>query len=173
MRRDQKEQLREELNLIFSKANNAVILSFSKFTVNDVNNLRRKLRESNCNYKVIKNRIAKIAAKGTPMEQVIDLFEGVTAIAYTFDDEPSKVAKLLKEVQKDLNVFEFKGFIVDGEPYKGDHLDMVASLPSRVELITKFAIALQYPIVTLARLLKAPVRDIALVFSEVGKKKNN
>ena len=71
MRRDQKEQLRDELNEIFSKANNAVILSFSGFTVNDVNNLRRKLREENCNYRVIKNRIAKIAAKGTPMENPI------------------------------------------------------------------------------------------------------
>ncbi len=173
MRRDQKEQLRDELNEIFSKVNNAVILSFSNFTVNDVNNLRRKLRESNCSYKVIKNRIAKIAAKGTPMEKVIDVFEGVTAIAYTFDDEPSKVAKLLKDFQKDLKVFEFKGFIVDGEPYKGDHLDMVASLPSRTELVAKFATALAYPVVTFARLLKSPIRDVALVFSEVGKKKNN
>jgi len=173
VRRDQKEQLRDELNEIFSKANNAVILSFSGFTVNDVNNLRRKLREENCNYRVIKNRIAKIAAKGTPMEKVLDLFEGVTAIAYTFDDEPSKVAKLLKEFQKDLNVFEFKGFLVDGEPYKGDHLDMVASLPSRKELITKFATALAYPMVTFARLLKTPYRNVAVVFSEVAKKKNN
>ena len=171
MRRNEKEQLREELHNIFNSNPNALLVGFSGLTVNDAVTLRRKLHEANCEYKVVKNRIAKIAAEGTPMEMLVSHFEGTTAVAYN-EDDPVTLAKIFKDFVKENKALSFKAFLVEGQPYPGEQVDIVAKMPSRDELITQLAFMLKQPITSLARVLQAPLRDLSTVLKQLEEKKS-
>lgn len=168
MKRTEKETLKDQLHTIFTRNANAVVFSFSKLKANDSAALRRKLRDSNCTYRVVKNTLARIAAKDTPMEQLVPNFQGSTAIAYC-EADPITLAKIFKDFSKDNKAFTYKSILVDGKVYKGEDLDAVASMPSKPQLISQLMFLLNHPITSLARVLQAPLRDLCLVMKEVKK----
>lgn len=168
MRRTEKEQLRDDLHQIFLHNPNALLMSFKGLKVNDAATLRRKLRDADCSYRVVKNTIARIAAADTPMAAVADQFEGTTAVAYNATD-PMKLAKIFLDFSKDNKSFNFKVMLVEGQPYPGEKLGVIASMPTKPELISKLLFLLNYPITSLARVLKAPMRDLGVVISEIKK----
>ena len=90
----QKDEEVEYLKGEFSDAANMVIVQFKGLTVEQDTELRGKIRESGSKYRVVKNRLAKIAANGTPAEQLAASFDGPTAIAYNGGD-PVSLAKAL------------------------------------------------------------------------------
>ena len=83
MKRDQKAKLIENLNTTFSDAAVVVVTKQSGMTVSESSNLRNKMRENGARYQVAKNRIVKIAIKGTKYENISELFSGPTAIAFS------------------------------------------------------------------------------------------
>ncbi len=168
MRRTEKEQLREELHGIFSSNPHGMLVGFSGLTVNDAGDLRRKLREANCSYRVVKNTIAKIAAEGTPYASVSECFDGTTAVAYS-DSDPIGLAKVFKDFAKDHKVFTFKAFMLDGKVMTGDHVEAVAAMPTKEESLAKLLFLLKHPVTSLARVLVAPLRDLGIVLNETKK----
>src|SRR5688500_20403930 len=68
------------------KAKSAMVVSFSKLTVNKDIEFRNGLREAGASYQVVKNTLARIAVKDTQFEQATEHFKGVTAIAWTEND---------------------------------------------------------------------------------------
>src|SRR5215469_5003520 len=76
----------KELNEKFARARTAIVAEFSKLNVETVTRLRKKFRDSGVDYKVLKNTLARRAAKGTPVEVVSDDFKGPVAIAIGYDD---------------------------------------------------------------------------------------
>ena len=168
MKRTEKEQLQEKLHTIFQKNENAIIFSFEKLKANDAAALRRKLRDAQCSYRVVKNTIARIAAKGTAMEQLLPSFKGISAIAYN-ESDPVGLAKIFKEFSKDNKAFTYKSILVEGKPYSGKELDNVAAMPTKPQLLSQLLFLLNHPITSLARVLQAPLRDLGLVLKEVKK----
>jgi len=166
--RTEKEQLCNELNTIFQNNTNALVVGFSGLKVNDAAELRLKLREANCSYRVVKNTIAKIAAEGTPMASVVDQFVGITAIAFN-ESDPVLLAKTFREFFKTHKVFDIKAILVEGNSYPGDQLDAIAAMPTRDELIAKLMSLLNCHLMSLVRVLNAPLRDLGMVLNEIKK----
>jgi len=164
----EKEQLREELHHIFNSHPYALVLSFSGLKVNDVAALRRKLRDSKCAYRVVKNTVAKIAADGTPMASLLDHFEGTTAIAYHPSD-PVVLAKIFHEFTRENKAIGFKGILLEGRPLPADQLEMVVNMPTKDQSLSKLLFLLNYPVTSLARVLQASLRDLCLVMKEARK----
>ena len=82
MLKSEKEELIKELNEKFARAKTAIVAEFSKLDVETVTKLRKKLREGKVEYKVLKNTLAKRAAKGTPVEVISEDFTGPVAMAH-------------------------------------------------------------------------------------------
>jgi large subunit ribosomal protein L10 len=111
--KSEKEVLSKELNDKFTRAKSVVIAEFKKLDVETVNKLRRKLREGKVEWKVLKNTIARRAAKGTSVELVSDDFVGPVAAAISYEDVVAP-AKILAEFSKDLQSITIKSGVVQG-----------------------------------------------------------
>lgn len=148
---------------------NAFLVGFDKITVAQVDDLRRRVRESGGHYEVVKNRLAKRAIEGTPFESLGEHFNGMTAVAYS--DDAVGLAKALTDFAKEEPVLEFKAGLVDGQAVSGDDIKNIANLPSREELIAKLLFLLQSPISRFARTLGAIPQQFVTVLDQVAQQK--
>ncbi len=170
MNRTEKQQEIDSLKKGWVGVSNAYFVDFRGLTVAQVSDLRRKVREAGSSCRVVKNRLAIVAARETPLSQLEAYFDGMTAVAWN-TTEPIALAKVIRDFTKD-SPLVFKAGLVEGRAIKANELEMVTSLPSRPELIARFAGMLRSPMSMFATLLKAPLRDLASVLRQVGEKKN-
>jgi len=166
--RTERQEEVDALHEVFASAKNGYIVGFTGLKVEQVNDLRRKIRGASGSYRVVKNRLAARAAEGTALAGHAPLFDGPTAVALGFGD-PVLLAKVLAEFQKSAPI-KVKGVILEGRTMPATALDAIVSLPSRPELISRFAGMLRSPLVKFVTVLKAPVRDFASVLRKVAEK---
>lgn len=169
MNRTERQQEVVSLHQEFLGALNAYLVEFSGLKVEQASDLRRRIRGASGSYRVVKNRLAIRALEGTPLAGNERLFDGPTAVAYTAGD-PVGLAKVLAEFQKSAPI-KVKGVVLEGKAMPASVLEGIVSLPSRPELISRFAGMLRSPLVKFVMLLKAPVRDFASVLKQVADKK--
>jgi len=124
-----KEQV-EKLNADLKNVSSMVVATYSKLTVAQDYELRKTLRGAGAKYKVVKNTLAQLAAKGTKVEEALKGLSGVTSIAYTSGD-PVAMAKALSKYAKDTPEFTFKVGIVEGRVISIKEIESLASMPSR------------------------------------------
>jgi large subunit ribosomal protein L10 len=144
------------------------LIDYRGLKVVDATELRRKIREIDGNYIVVKNTLALRAAKDHGLEQIGPFLEGPTAIAFHERDLVG-MAKLLTELSKTYPNFQFKAAVIDGKVVPPAEIQKIASLPSREVLLSKLVFLLKAPLQRLAGALKAPLRDLALVVKQVPK----
>jgi large subunit ribosomal protein L10 len=171
-----REQKKEDLNALTEQFNNsksAMVLSFSKLTVDVDQQFRNELRETGAQYGVVKNTLARLAVKGTPFEEATEHFHGVTSVAWT-NGEPVDLSKVIsKYVKETKDVFEFKTGIVEGKVVTFSDVESIASLPSKEELIAKLLYLLNAPAQRLATVLSAIPRDLASVVKQVSEREGD
>ncbi len=170
MNRDEKQQVVETLTREIGQATNAFLIEFKGITVPQVTELRKQVRESGSSYVVVKNTLALIALKDSPMIELREKFTGETAVAYNSGD-PVALAKALSKFAKDVPAVHFKGAMLDGQVVAAAQIDTIANLPSREELVAKLLFVLQSPIRGLVTVLQANIRNIAVVLDQVAKQK--
>ena len=170
MNRDEKSQEIAQLQDEIGKATNAFLIDFKGITVPQVTELRKQVRETNSKYVVVKNTLALIAVKDSPMVALKDNFSGHTAVAYNSTDAVA-LAKALTKFAKDVPAVQFKGAMLNGQIVPANQIEAIASLPSKEELIGRLLYVLQAPIRNLAVVLNANVRNLAVVISEVAKQR--
>lgn len=170
--RAKKESLLSGYEEAMASAQHAFVIGFKGITVEQVTELRRRIREKGGHYVVVKNTLARRAVAGKPLESVRDHFQGPTAIAFSLGD-PVALAKVLTDFAKEAPVLEFKAGLIEGRPIAANQVGDIASLPSRDELIAKLLYLMQSPITRFVRVLAAagPQR-LAIVLDQVAKKKN-
>lgn len=151
-------------------ATNAFVLDFKGITVPQVTELRRQIRETGSTYVVIKNTLALIAVKDTPLTKLTQHFTGMTAVAYNTTDAVA-LAKVLTKFAKDVPTVQFKAALLGGQPVAASEIQNIANLPSREELVAKLLFMLQSPIRGLATVLAANIRNLAVVIDQVRKQK--
>ena len=150
----------------------AFVIGFKGITVEQVTELRRRIREKGGHYVVVKNTLARRAVDGKPLGQLAEHFTGPTAIAFSLTD-PVALAKVLTEFAKESPVLQFKAGVVEGRPIAANQVGEIAALPSREQLIAKLLYLLQSPVTRLVRVLAAagPQR-LATVLDQVAKNKS-
>jgi large subunit ribosomal protein L10 len=166
-KREQSEQLRET----FSGINTLFLLENHGLSVNDVNELRSKVRRSNGTYKVVKNSVVRLAIDGTDKADLAEHLVGPKALAWTQDD-PVALAKALKEFAKDHPQLTWHSAWLEGQILESSDAQKIADMPSREELIVRLLFMLQSPIRRLATALNAPLQNLASVLGQVADTKN-
>lgn len=151
-------------------AKSAMVVSFSKLTVNKDIEFRNSLREAGARYQVVKNTLARIAAKDTQFEQAAEHFKGVTAIAWT-ENDPVILSKAISKFMKDnADIYTFKTGVVDGRLLDLKQVQSIASLPSKEELISKLLWVLNAQAQRIVTVINAVPRDLAVVIRLIGEK---
>jgi large subunit ribosomal protein L10 len=152
------------------QATNAFVLDFKGITVPQVTELRKQVRESGSEYVVVKNTLALIAVKDSPLTKLSNHFTGMTAVAYNTTD-PVALAKVLTKFAKDVPTVQFKGAMLAGQVVAANEIQNIANLPSREELLGKLLYLMQHPIRGLAVVLNGTLRNFAVVLDQIAQQK--
>ena len=147
-----KQPIVAEISQLLDGAQSAVAVDYRGLTVEQDTRLRKQLREAGVSYKVYKNTMIRFAAKGTPFEAMDADLEGPTALAVSKTDATAP-ARILAEFAKTANKLELKGGVVEGTYYDAKGMQVIATIPSREELLAKLFGSMQSPMTNLARVL--------------------
>ena len=153
MNREEKAQLLSELNELFSNSEIVVVSHYKGLTVKEVSEWRDNIRKVGAGFRVTKNRITRLALKGTNFENLADLFKGPTAIAFASD--PVSACKACVEFAKTNEKLIIVGGAMGTGVLSTDEINKLASIPSMDELRAKIIGLLQAPGAQLARVTKA------------------
>src|SRR5919112_3444 len=169
-----KKQKQEDLDALteqFKNAKAAMVVGFQKMTVTKDQELRNQLREAGVNYEVVKNTLARKAAEGTPFEQAVEHFKGVTAVALS-EGDPVNLSKAISKFTKaNPDTFTFKVGVVEGRVIALADVEAIASLPSKEELISKVMFLINCQAQRLVTVLSAVPRNLAIVVKQIGDQK--
>jgi large subunit ribosomal protein L10 len=168
MNKAEKQQTVDSLSEQFRSINSAFLINYRGLKVVDATEMRRKIREIDGRYVVVKNTLATRAVKQTKLEQLEPYFQGPTAVAYHPKDVVG-LAKLLTEISKGNPNFAFKAALVEGKIVPTSEIQAIASMPSREVMLSKLIFLLKAPLQRLTMVLKAPVRDLNLVLKQIKK----
>ncbi len=168
MDRAQKTELVAELNRTFNEVSVVVVTRNLGLTVAQSTVLRNKMREAGASYKVAKNKLAKIAAEGTPYASLSTLLTGPTALASSVD--PVAAAKVVVEFAKTNDKLEILGGAMGDTVLDVDGVKALATLPSLDELRAKIVGLLVAPATKLATITQAPAAQLARVLDAYATK---
>ncbi|MBI2956661.1 MAG: 50S ribosomal protein L10 [Acidobacteria bacterium] len=169
-KRSEKQQEIEQLNQELDRVTSVVLSTFQGLTVQQDTELRRAIQAAGGRYRVLKNRLARRAAHGTPAEALLAQLHGVNSIAYTSGD-PVALAKAVTRYAKDNPAFTFSAGVVEGRVVSLEQLKELAALPAREELYAKLLGLLQAPAQRLASLFAGPARALAVAVNQAVKEK--
>ena len=153
MNREEKKQLLSDLNELFNASELVVVSHYKGLTVAEVSELRNNIRQVGAGFRVTKNRIAKLALKGTKFEGLTELFNGPTAIA--FANDPISACKACVEFAKTNEKLVVIGGAMGTGVLSIEEINRLATIPSMDELRAKIIGLLQAPGAQLARVTKA------------------
>ena len=148
-----KQPIVAEISELLNGAASAVVVDYRGLTVAQDTELRKQLREAGVSYKVYKNTLVNRAVEGTEFESLRDSLEGPNAFAVSTEDATAP-ARVLAEFAKKAPNLEIKAGVVEGTFYDKDGIQVIASIPSRDELLAKFLGSIQSPITNFARVIK-------------------
>jgi large subunit ribosomal protein L10 len=124
-----KQQITEDLHDRFARSAIIVLTDYKGLDVTSINELRRKLREANIEYQVVKNTLLVRAAEDTEIALIKDHFKGPSAVAISYDD-PVAPAKVLTQFAKENDKLEIKVGVLNGKVLDVQAIKALAMLPS-------------------------------------------
>lgn len=157
-----KAEMIKDLNDRFGRAKGIVVAEFTKLDVATANRLRKKLRDQNIEWKVLKNSLARRAAAGTTAEPLVDDFVGPVAAAITYDDVVAP-AKVLAEFTADLESVKIRSGVIDGKRIDKAQVIALSKLPSLPVLRATLLGVINQPATRLARIINEPAAGVARV----------
>ena len=159
-------ELREEL----ANARTMIVSEYRGLTVKEIAEIRRALRKQDVTYRVVKNRLMRIAADDSVGEALGPLLIGPTAIA--FGNDEAGTAKAVLDATRPYNkIVRITGAVLGDTAIDADAVTRLAALPSREVLLAKLAGGMQAPVSTLAGLFAAPLRNLGYALAQVAEQK--
>ena len=168
MDRSRKEDLVAELQQTLADTTLLVVTHQNGLSVEETTALRHQMREAGAGFKVTKNRLAKIALKGTQFEPLSNMFIGPTAIAVS--EDPVAAARVAVDFAKGNDKLTILGGALGDKALDVDAVNALAKLPSLDELRGKLVGLLQAPASKIVGVLQAPGGQLARVFGAYATK---
>jgi len=162
--KSEKEVLIKELTDKFSRAKTVVVSEMRKVDVATVTRLRKKLREGGVEFKVLKNTLARRAAKGSSVEVLSDDFVGPVSVAVSYTDVIAP-AKILADFVKDLETIKLRSAVVEGKKIDVNGIKALAKMPGLPQLRATILGMINQPATKLARTIKEPGSALARVLN--------
>jgi large subunit ribosomal protein L10 len=166
--RSEKRKELEALKAELGRAKNVIVSSFSGMTVAQDYELRKQLRAAGSRYRVVKNTLAELAARGTAAESVLKGMRGPTALAYT-EGDPVTLAKALTAYSKANPILTFKAGVVEGRVISIDEIFQLATMPGKPEIIARLLFLISAPAQRLASALGGVSRNLAVAIDQAAK----
>jgi large subunit ribosomal protein L10 len=164
MLRSEKERVVAELAERLRSAETLMVADYRGLTMPEIEELRTRLLEAGARFTVVKNTLTKLAAEQAGTEQVLELIDGPTAIAFLdADGDPVAVAKVLNETARARDVLVIRGGILEGSVVGDADIKRLATLPPPEVLRAQMAGAVVAPLTTIVGLFTAPLRDLVRV----------
>ena len=163
----EKEESLAELRKRLDGVNTALLTEYRGLTVQQLSELRKQLKAAAAEYKVVKNRLAKLAVADTPLRPLTGHLKGPTAMVISRQD-PVAVAKALQNFARTNQALAIKAGYVDGQVLQPAELKSLADLPSKETIRAQLVGLIQGPAAQLVGLLLAPQREIAYVLDQHG-----
>ena len=168
MNKEKKQKYISEMTTEFDKSEAVIVTHYQGLTVNQLDDLRAKMREHGIIFKVTKNRITKLALEKTRCKDLSNLFSGPTAVALSEDAITS--AKILTNFSKENSNLKILGGIMGNDILDVAGVKNVATLPTLDEARAKIVGILSSPAQKIASILLAPASKIAILALEKSKK---
>ena len=169
MIRQDKVQAVADIEEIYSNNSAVIITHYHGLSVSQLSKLRKTLSNEGSAFKVVKNTLAKIAAKNAGIEGVDSLFKGPVGIVYSTD--PVSSAKIVTKFAKENDALKVVGGILDNSAVDSKVIAQLSSLPSMDELRGKVIGILQAPATKIACVVSAPASQLARVINAYSNKK--
>ena len=170
MNRTEKEQIVQELAQRLTDTQATFLADYRGINVEQATQLRRELTQVGVEYRVVKNKLLKLAAQGTPSEGLQAYCTGPTAIALSGAD-PVAPAKILSKFAKEIDAFELKAGVLSGKLMTVSEISALAALPSREELLAKALSSMNAPLTNFVGTMAAMPRSLVQVLNAIGQNK--
>ncbi len=170
MQRAQKNEIIEKLRAKADRAGIAVVTDFRGMTVEELTELRVKLRAAGIDYQVVKNTLARLAVKGGTHDALKDHLKENNAVAFGYDD-PVVAAKVLVEYAKTSKKFAVKLASLSGKIIDADGVAELSKLPSKPELLAKTLGTMNAVPTNFVSLFANVIRGMLYALSAVKEKK--
>jgi large subunit ribosomal protein L10 len=174
MNRTEKTELAKELKDKFSKAHVAIFADYKGLKASEADDLRRLLRPTNTEVRVLKNNVARLVTKegkmGDSAKALMDAIVGPTLVAFAYGD-PAAAAKVIHKFSKDNEALKLKDSLLVDRKITAADVEALALLPSREVLLAKMLGTMNAPITNFVMVLAAVPRGLVTVLSAIEKKK--
>ena len=162
----------EELKTRLNGVKTVMLAEYRGLTVQQLSDFRKQLKAVSAEYKVVKNRLAKLAIGTSELQTLGTELKGPTGLILAKGD-PVSVAKAVHTFARTNQALVIKVGFVDGQKLEPNGLKALADLPSREALRAQIVGALSGPLAQLVGLLQAPQRELVYVLSQRGKDAEN
>jgi len=159
-------QLKDEL----ATGGPAIVADYRGLTVAELTHVRRSLRERGVRYRVVKNRLARIAAHEAGRDELTPLLDGPTGLAMGGADEVA-LAKAFLEAVRPYRTVVIRGGVIKNRSFDGAAVSRLATLPPRDVLLAQLAGSIASPLAGLASVLSAPLRNLGYALAQVAAQK--
>jgi large subunit ribosomal protein L10 len=149
----------EDLRAQLDASRTVIVSEYRGLKVKEIGEIRRALRKQDVSYRVVKNRLMRIAAQDHAAADALSpLLVGPTAIAFGIDE--AGTAKAVIDAVRPYRIVKITGAVLGSQPIDADGVTRLASLPSREVLLAEALGAVTAPMATMAGLFDAPLRDV-------------
>ena len=156
----------------FNDADAALLTEYRGLRVSEIAEVRTALRESDSDYKVLKNTLARLAVREVGLDELVDMLTGPTAIAFIKGDAAA-AAKALDEAAKRFPVLAIKGGVLNGKVIDAEQARALAKLETREVLLTRVAMIMNAPAQQTVNIFAALLRDLGSMLAQVVAKKES
>jgi large subunit ribosomal protein L10 len=165
-----KEKIVEEMTDKFGRASSIFLVDFTGMDVNSTNELRRNFRESNVEYRVLKNTMARLSFQKAGIDGMDNFLKGVNAYAISYDD-PTVPAKILEKNKEFKEKLILKAALFEGKIVGAEQVQIISKLPSKMELLSQLVSMLNSPMSKLVGTLNAGMSNLIYALKSLEEKK--
>jgi large subunit ribosomal protein L10 len=167
LKREEKAAVVDAIAGQIGEADAIFAIDYRGISVPQAADLRERLRESDASFRVVKNRLTKLAADKAGREELKDLLDGPTALTFVRGDT-ALAAKAIVTFDREHDVLTFKGGFMDELTLDEDRFKSIARLPSRDVLHGQLAGVVASPITGLVRGLNALIAGLAIQLGQIA-----
>ena len=172
MNREQKAAAIAEIAQDIREADAVFAVDFRGITVPQAADVRTKLHDADARFRVVKNTLTERAAEEAGAQELKALLVGPTALTFVRGDV-AVAAKVIATFNRDTQLLEFKGGLLDGDPLAPEQVQAIARLPARDVLYGQLVGIVASPISGVVRTLNALISGLALQLGQIAEQKQS
>lgn len=168
--RTQKEELLKMYKEIIENRAGYLLVNSDKIDTSTVTKLKIELKNAGANFTVLKNSIFKVALQDANQPLQVQEFDGPTALI-TFEEDPTAPAKLVKKVQKEMELLSPRSGVYEGEFLTAERVMQLADIPSREVLLSRLVGTMNAPLTGFMNAITGNVRGLTMILKGISEKK--